>query len=281
MPRSDPTNDLLTATRNQVRHELMPVLRRLNPRIEEALARFAHAAGADVEYLDDLAAQRFTGFATSHGSGVTLPRRALAALPRPLASRLIRLAFTQAHQSTADLESTHIAALLDALKRRPGSHSLPGGVTATIDQTSLIIAKGRLTTAGRIEPAVLRVPGRIVVGAYAVQVRLERPPSILKTDDPLEAYLDADKAGANLTVRSRCPGDRLRPLGLGGEKKLQDVLIDAKVPARERDGVPLVCAGDQIAWVVGHCIDERFALDTASRRAIHLLANVAYLTPDT
>ena len=62
-------------------------------------------------------------------------------------------------------------------------------------------------------------------------------------------------------MRSRRPGDRLRPLGLGGEKKLQDILVDAKVPAAERDGVPLICGPQGIIWVVGHCIDERYALD--------------------
>ena len=91
----------------------------------------------------------------------------------------------------------------------------------------------------------------------------------------LEAYLDVDKTGDTLTVRSRRPGDRLRPLGLGGEKKLQDILVDAKIPARERDGIPLVCTGDgAIAWVVGHCIDERYALDRSSGRALRLLASL-------
>ena len=71
-------------------------------------------------------------------------------------------------------------------------------------------------------------------------------------------------------MRSRRPGDRLRPLGLGGEKKLQDILVDAKVPAAGRDGVPLVCGPQGIIWVVGHCIDERYALDRHSRQALHL-----------
>jgi len=89
---------------------------------------------------------------------------------------------------------------------------------------------------------------------------------------PEEAYLDVEKTGSELTVRSRRPGDRLRPLGLGGDKKLQDILVDAKVPAWERGGVPLLCAGDQIAWVIGHCIDERFALGPHTQQALHIVA---------
>jgi tRNA(Ile)-lysidine synthase len=273
-PRSDPTNDLPTATRNRVRHEVMPTLRRLNPRIEEALARFAGAAVSDVEYLDELATQAFSSLATSQGSAVTLPRRELAALPRPLASRLIRLAFARAHGTAADLEARHIEAVLYALHGPPGSQSFPGAITATIDQASVTIGSGQLPRAAIIDPTALSVPGRTAAGLYEIESRLEPPPPGLIERSPLEAYLDATKAAEKLSIRSRRPGDRLRPLGLSGEKKLQDVLVDAKVPARERDAIPLVCVGDQIAWVVGHSIDDRYALKPTSRRAIHLTARL-------
>jgi tRNA(Ile)-lysidine synthase len=274
-PRGDPTNDLLTAARNRVRHEVMPTLRRLNPRIEQALARFADAAGADVEFLNETATQAFTALATFHGSNVTLPRHELAALPRALASRVLRLAFAQAHGGAADLEAAHIEVVLEALHGPPGSHSLPGGITATIDQTSVIIGKRSMPSAFPIKPVALSIPGRAIIERQEIEARVEPPPAMPSTGNRLEAYLDADKTGADLTVRSRRPGDRLRPLGLGGEKKLQDILVDAKVPARDRDAVPLVCSGDQIAWVVGHCIDERYALDPTSRRAIHISASVS------
>jgi tRNA(Ile)-lysidine synthase len=280
-PRRDPTNDMLAATRNKIRHELMPMLRRLNPRIEEALARFAIAAGEDAEYLADLAAHRFTDSAAFEGSQVSLRRQELRRLPPALASRVVRLAFALAHGAAADLEAVHIEAVLEALSGPPGSHSLPGGVTASIDHVNLIVGKGAPAPSATIEPVALPVPGRVLAGAFLIEARLGVPPAIAHTTISSEESLDADKTGADLTVRSRCPGDRLRPLGLGGEKKLQDILVDAKVPARERDGVPLVCSGHQIVWVVGHCIDERYALHPTSRRAIHLSASVVdiSLTP--
>ena len=69
--------------------------------------------------------------------------------------------------------------------------------------------------------------------------------------------LDADRAGLPLSVRFRQPGDRLRPLGMTGHRKLQDVLVDARVPRQARDEVPLVIdSAGRIVWVVGHCIAE-------------------------
>jgi tRNA(Ile)-lysidine synthase len=88
----------------------------------------------------------------------------------------------------------------------------------------------------------------------------------------LEAYLDLDALGSPLIITSRRPGDRIRPLGLKGEKKVQDLLVDAKVPAFLRDGIPILRCPWGIAWVVGLRLDERAALTPRSRRALHLRA---------
>ena len=77
-------------------------------------------------------------------------------------------------------------------------------------------------------------------------------------------------------VRSRRPGDWVRPLGLRGRKKLQDVLVDRKVPRAERDRVPLVVdAQDRIVWVAGHVVsaDARVTDRTRSMVVLKLIRN--------
>jgi len=74
-----------------------------------------------------------------------------------------------------------------------------------------------------------------------------------------------------LAVRNRRRGDRFRPLGLDGEKKLQDFFVDRKVARRLRDGVPLIVDGsDRIVWVAGHGIDEAFRVTDASQAVVIL-----------
>jgi tRNA(Ile)-lysidine synthase len=74
-----------------------------------------------------------------------------------------------------------------------------------------------------------------------------------------------------LAVRNRRPGDRFRPLGLDGEKKLQDFFVDRKVVRRLRDGVPLIVDdSDRIVWVAGHGIDEAFRVTDASQAVVIL-----------
>ena len=73
------------------------------------------------------------------------------------------------------------------------------------------------------------------------------------------ALVRSDLCGKSLVVRNRRPGDRFRPVGLGGQKKLQDYFVDRKVARARRDSVPLVVdETDRIVWVAGHGIDEAF-----------------------
>ena len=82
------------------------------------------------------------------------------------------------------------------------------------------------------------------------------------------------RAKLPLAVRSRQPGDRFNPPGLGGRsKKLQDYLVDRKVPRAERDLLPLVVDDDnRIVWVVGHGVAEDFRVTGPSHGVISLKA---------
>jgi tRNA(Ile)-lysidine synthase len=74
-----------------------------------------------------------------------------------------------------------------------------------------------------------------------------------------------------LAVRNRRPGDRYRPVGLNGSKKLQDLFVDCKLPRAERDRVPLVVdETDRIVWVAGYGIDEAFRVTDTSQHVLVL-----------
>jgi tRNA(Ile)-lysidine synthase len=87
--------------------------------------------------------------------------------------------------------------------------------------------------------------------------------------------LDADAVGAALTVRGWRHGDRMEPLGLGGSKTLADLFCDRHLPRTERATVPVVAAGETIAWVPGVATAERFRVTDATRRTIVLHATRA------
>ena len=112
----------------------------------------------------------------------------------------------------------------------------------------------------------LEVPGELTIAEIAVTIRVSRQPveAWMLRGAPLRAGLalppQGAPEGATLTVRNRRPGDRLRPLGSPGSRKLKEVLIDRGVPQRQRDRLPLLCWAGEIAWVPGVTIAHRFRL---------------------
>jgi tRNA(Ile)-lysidine synthase len=89
--------------------------------------------------------------------------------------------------------------------------------------------------------------------------------------DPVRWVLvDADKVAGALGVRAPLPGDRVRPLGMRGRRKLQDLFVDAKLPRERRGRVPVVVDREKIVWVVGFCVSDEVRLDASTRRVVRL-----------
>jgi tRNA(Ile)-lysidine synthetase-like protein len=169
---------------------------------------------------------------------------------------VLRLALAQVLGSDVDIEAVHVEALSRLVASRPGRASLPHGVVAVRDSRILRLRRGAPPELPGIPETPLAVPGVTVAGGWRFEVAYAGQPRTGKMS-VLEVDLSAEEVAGGVWVRSRRPGDRLRPQGVGGTRKLQDILVDAKVPRGDRDGVPLVVTGRGIAWVVGVCLDEQ------------------------
>jgi tRNA(Ile)-lysidine synthase len=288
-PVADPSNVLPAFLRNRVRLELLPLLRQYNRRIDSALLRLAEAAAADLAVLEGMAVD-----VLSTGGGrqaVVLSRRRLAELPEGLRRHALRLAARRLLGDLRDLHGEHVDALLAGLARpwRVGYHlDLPRGLRFDVGYEEAVLAlEPREAAAFRPPPsgpaqppspeAPLVVPGVTCWGPWLVETELaavgrpaEQAGAETPSADPWQAWLDADVTGEDLRVRSWRPGDRFRPLGLAGEKKLQDFFVDARIPRAQRDAVPLVCGRPGIVWVVGHRIDGRARVTEATHRVLRL-----------
>ncbi|PYQ95964.1 MAG: hypothetical protein DMF96_20325 [Acidobacteria bacterium] len=85
------------------------------------------------------------------------------------------------------------------------------------------------------------------------------------------AFVRSDLCHGSLVVRNRRPGDRFRPVGLAGRKKLQDFFVDLKVSRGQRDNVPVVVdQHDRIVWVAGYGIDEVFRVTDPAQAVVIL-----------
>ncbi len=74
------------------------------------------------------------------------------------------------------------------------------------------------------------------------------------------AHVDADKITFPLTLRKWQPADYFYPLGMKNKKKVSDFLIDEKINLFEKEKTQVLLSGNQIVWVVGKRIDDRFKI---------------------
>jgi len=140
----------------------------------------------------------------------------------------------------------------DPSRRRP--LQLPRGVLAEKQGDLIRLCFARRP--GKAKPVLIKSAhsGRVTFAGRTVrfQVRSYKPGrlSAVRTIQG-GAVLDLDKIRFPIRIRTRQPGDRFIPLGMEGSKKLQDFLVDAKVPFQERDGVPIFADRKRIIWVGG------------------------------
>jgi tRNA(Ile)-lysidine synthetase-like protein len=125
--------------------------------------------------------------------------------------------------------------------------------------------------------APLPVGDELVIPEAKLLVKTTWTRGIVKQRDgkpglwPAEASLNADRVEKNaLYVRSQRSGDRVRPPGMRGSKKLQDILVDQKVPRDVRRLVPVIVANEEIVWFPGYCVARGWEVPSQSARSLHL-----------
>jgi tRNA(Ile)-lysidine synthase len=275
----DPSNRTAAYRRNRLRMDLLPALaKEYNPRILEVLARTAAIVRSEDEALDALARGVLARLARHRPGGEAgLPGPDLALLDPALRRRVLRAA-AESLPGRPGLAARHLAALeawAAAGPRRGRCGFLPG-VACWWDGVDLVLAPGAPPPPPEAVPLPIGVPTHakafgMTFLVEAAEVGAEGPPP----PAPGEAWIAAAAAPDPLAVRAWRFGDRFRPLGLRGTKKLQDFFVDAKVPRPARARIPLVVSGDRILWVVGHRIDEAGRITGATRRALRLAARPA------
>jgi tRNA(Ile)-lysidine synthase len=86
--------------------------------------------------------------------------------------------------------------------------------------------------------------------------------------DPKVANLDFAKIEFPLSIRPWQPGDRFIPFGMTGFKKISDFLVDIKLPLADKGKVFVLTSANEIVWVIGHRIDNRFRVDDETQKVL-------------
>ncbi|MCX6375367.1 MAG: tRNA lysidine(34) synthetase TilS, partial [Armatimonadetes bacterium] len=271
-PRTDATNLVAEYTRNRIRLDLLPLLRReYNPETDAAILRLAELARADAAYMNVEAEEAFNGSITQRGAdSVSLDANAVQSHPLALRRRIVREAVKAVRGEIADVGFIHIEELLRLLDAGTDfKYELPGGVFVQRTRTGLAFSSSRPSELPIIYCYDLAVPGETVVPEIDVRIQTEVTSQAVDHARPrgsMEVVLDYEAISGKLVVRNWQPGDRIRPLGLGGSKKVQDLFVDCKIPREARHRIPLIADDEKVIWVAGLALSEQAKVTDRTRR---------------
>jgi tRNA(Ile)-lysidine synthase len=284
--REDESNQDTAFLRNRVRHELLPFLEKeFNPGIREAVLRTGELLRAEDAWMDEMARGilkdcTLTPALSPEGRGSRYVQSdKLYGYPLAARRRVIRLWLVQQGVPAMGLDFGSIARVEALLGRRQGSQTveLAGGWQVQRQYDRVLVKKtpplrGEGKPVGSVQ---VKVPGVTLMRALGVRIAVTLAPGIVKTRGaepgafPAQATLSAkvlEQGG--LWARPGKAGDRMSPFGMKGTRKIQDILVDAKVPRAVRERIPVLVCAERVVWLPGYRIDRKWAVD--AERAMNL-----------
>ena len=239
----DSTNaDPDAAARNALRASVMPVLRRLNPKFAENIARTSSILREESDALESMA-RGLTDQAKELPDGVSIPCLMLMDVPNAVAERTILQLLAQTAGHRKDLTAAHVMAVLDLARGRRTDLevSLPYGMTARRKKYTLEITRRPARPAG----LPIEVGGTVEFGGTAVMLSDQASPGALPIRLP---------ADAALTVTPWRPTDWLRLPGSRGKRSFKRLCAERGLTPEERDALPVLRVGE------AHAADPLFGV---------------------
>jgi len=247
--REDLSNLDQRFTRNRIRHHLLPALAEFNPNIRTQLVGLCEQMQQDEDFWSDLVARELPEHGQWRGDEYVLNLNSLLALPRALTGRLLRAALAEVRGDLRGITATHSADILTLISEGESQWALdlPGAWVARRYDVLLLRREAPATVAPfRCE---LASPGNYCLSESRIL-------SVTQEESPLGESRNVVEFSARplsfpLLVRSCEPGDRFRPSGMKGTKKLQDLFVDLKLTREERQNALVLVKDNEILWVVG------------------------------
>ncbi|MBV9279159.1 MAG: tRNA lysidine(34) synthetase TilS [Chloroflexi bacterium] len=275
--------------RNRLRADVVPVLEEIQPRAVDLIARTAELLQIDRSYhiRETERAATHLDIAVDQGE-ISVLTGVWRCLHPALRRHTLRLLVSRLLGHLTDLHETHVAAVEAAvLSATPGTAlvgRLPHELAVYLDDRRFALRRGPRPQPGPVGPVHLSGPGavRLDVGTISAEPVIVDDPAelarLVTVCGPFHALCDAERLGWPLNIRARRPGDRMRPLGAPGSRKVQDIMVDRRIPDRRRDRVPVVEYDGRIIWLAGVALDGRAAIRPETGKALHLRFEPADLT---
>ncbi len=271
--REDQTNQELDYTRNIIRNCLLPEMtEKLNAGTIQHLAQFGTEMQETREFLQELVEEACQKMVRIRPGQVKIDLHQMKKEKEFLQERILRFCLKEVGCGLKDIQRKHIWAVRELVEKQSGRWiQLPGGWLArrTFDQLVIEQAAG---DSGEIQQQeiLLKIPGETQTpwGTFTTAIISNENQSI--PQKKYTKWLSYDKITTSIYLRGRRAGDFLVVNRQGGRKKLKSYFTEEKIPAEERDGIPLLTAGQEVLWAVGYRISEGYKVEKYTKEILEI-----------
>ena len=288
----DSTNLSDEYTRNRIRHHILPMLeQQVNGKAAAHMAETAARISQAEEYLTQQSCQVLREFQKNNGYYFT---EKFFMEPQIIRIYALQQAMEQLAGRRKDLTAVHYDKVLELYEMQTGRRiSLPYRMEARRDYEGVRLFRyGEEKSAGVTNQAhessdirtgktvcekesaglewQIRIPGTVTspLGIFTAEIFSYEGQKI--EEKKYTKWLDYDKIKKNPHIRTRRTGDYMVINAQGNTKKLNRCMIDEKIPSEYRDSIPLIACGNEILWMVGSRMNERYKINPQTRKVLVL-----------
>ncbi len=273
-PVYDPSNNSDLYSRNRIRNNILPLIEdQINPNVKQVITRMTETIKEDYNFIKEFSNNKFKDILIEKTEKKyildlqkmkdlhpTLIKRIINIILKNLKGNMDNFYYKHYNDIISFIESNNTGDILD----------LPDDINMKISYDKLIIIRGSFSKMKKYSK-VIEGEGEYLL-PYNQKLEVEIIPDKLNWrnyKDKNLCLIDYNKVDFPLKVRNRRDGDIFIPLGMDGHKKIKDFFIDKKVPDYMRDKIPIVFdEKDNLIWVCGYRLDERFKLEKDSKKTI-------------
>ena len=262
--REDSSNASDKYLRNRIRHHLLPLLKELQPELYPVFSEnLERIADTEKVYLNEIERQRQQHVVESGKRYLINIERLL--LLNPLQTYLYEFLKSFGFNETA------VSQLISILNDIPGKVFLSATHRLVKDRDDLII-EPLAESNNENEKVVIQENTQNIDAPFKIEFTTLDRQQLTKFDPSSSiAWIDKSKISFPLSLRRMKTGDRFRPLGMKGFRKLSDFLTDLKIPLPDKQNTWVITTGVDIVWVVGYRVDDRYKVTSSTKEIFKII----------
>ena len=267
----DTSNSNLEYRRNFLRKKIIPSLKEnINPSIDKVILNSSIVYRNQITIIDFFIEKLFDDIVNSLDGKVIIKISDIEKYPLEIISEIFKKIFSTKLKLEYNFNKSE--KLRDLIKSQVGVKvSLGKNILATRERTKLVFSKSELMPT-KVN-LVIKIGQSIKIGKNEITINYTDKATRENIKSGKIEFINADNLSNNLIVRNWESGDKIQLLGMKGTKKISDVLTDLKIPTLTRKDQLVLVNNNDIVWIIGKRISEKYKVTEVSKKIVKLCLN--------